>query len=410
MPASPLTSPDFRWLVSGIAVSGLGSAMTPVALAFAVLDLGGSASQLGLVIAAFALADVVTILYGGVLGDRLPRQLLMQGSAAATCVSQAVCATVLVTGHGSILFLALIGVVNGCLGALAQPASNAMTRFTVTETQLPRAVVVRSLANQTSYAVGFALAGIIVATVGPGWAIAVDALTYALAAACFAMIRVEAPTTGGGERLLAELADGAREVLRHTWLWLLIGQALLYHLCFGGAQGVLGPIVVGDTWGEQAWGGAMAALMTGFVLGGLIALRWRPRHLLRSGVVLLSLTAAFPLAMALADQLWLVLAGAAVHGIGLQLFSVSWDLAIQENVAEDKLSRVYAFDLVGSFVCRPLGLALTGPVAAVVGIDRWLVVVAAVMGLSSLAALAAPSVRGLTRRASVVEDAQAVHA
>ncbi len=398
MPASPLTSPDFRWLVSGIAVSGLGSAMTPVALAFAVLDLGGSASQLGLVIAAFALADVVTTLYGGVLGDRLPRQLLMQGSAAATCISQAICATVLVTDHGSILFLALIGVANGCLGALAQPASNSMTRFTVTEAQLPRAVVVRSLASQTSYAIGFALAGIVVATAGPGWAIAVDALTYAVAAGCFAMIRVAAPTTAGGERLLAELADGAREVLRHTWLWLLIGQALLYHLCFGGAQGVLGPIVVGDTWGEEAWGGAMAALMAGFVIGGLVALRWRPRHLLRSGVVLLSLTAAFPLAMALADRLWLVLAGAAVHGIGLQLFSVSWDLAIQENVAEDKLSRVYAFDLVGSFVCRPLGLALTGPVAAVVGTDRWLLVVAAVMGLSSLAALAAPSVRGLTRR------------
>lgn len=398
MSASPLTSPDFRWLVSGIAVSGLGSAMTPVALAFAVLDLGGSASQLGLVVAAFALAEVMTILYGGVLGDRLPRQLLMQGSAAATCVSQAICATVLVTGHGSILFLTLIGIVNGCLGALAQPASNALTRFTVTEAQLPRAVVVRSLANETSYAIGFALAGVVVATAGSGWAIAVDALSYALAATCFAMIRSEAPTTGGGERLLSELADGAREVLRHTWLWLLIGQALLYHLCFGGAQGVLGPIVVGDAWGEEAWGGAMAALMAGFVLGGLVALRWRPRHLLRSGVVLLSLTAAFPLAMALADQLWLVLAGAAVHGLGLQLFSVSWDLAIQENVAEDKLSRVYAFDLVGSFVCRPLGLALTGPVAGVVGTDRWLVVVAAVMGISSLAALAAPSVRGLTRR------------
>lgn len=410
MTASPLTSPDFRWLVAGIAVSGLGSAMTPVALAFAVLDLGGSASQLGLVVAAFALAEVVTILYGGVLGDRLPRQLLMQGSATATCVSQAACATVLVTGHGSILFLTLVGVVNGGLGALAQPASNAMTRFTVTEAQLPRAVVVRSLAHQTSYAVGFALAGVIVATTGPGWAIAVDALTYALAAACFAMIRTEAPTTGGGERLLAELADGAREVLRHTWLWLLIGQALLYHLCFGGAQGVLGPIVVGETWGEDAWGGALAALMAGFVLGGLVALRWRPRHLLRSGVVLLSLTAAFPLAMALADQLWLVLVGAAVHGMGLQLFSVSWDLAIQENVATDKLSRVYAFDLVGSFVCRPLGLALTGPVAGVVGIDRWLVVVAAVMGVSSLAALAAPSVRGLTREpAPARELASAQH-
>ncbi len=399
---SPLASRDFRWLVSGIAVSGLGSAMTPVALAFAVLHLGGSATQLGIVVAAFSLAEVVTMLYGGVLGDRLSRQLLMQGSAAATCVSQAICATVLITDHGSILFLTLIGVLNGCLGAIAQPASNAMTRFTVTEAQLPRAVILRSLAQQSSYAVGFALAGIVVATSGPGWAIAVDAVTYGLAAGCFALIRTEAPTTAGGAPVLAELAEGAREVLRHTWLWLLIGQALLYHLCFGGAQGVLGPIVVGETWSEEAWGWAMAALMAGFVVGGLIALRWRPTHLLLWGVVLLSLTAAFPLAMALADQLWLVLAGALAHGIGLQLFSVSWDLAIQENVDPDKLSRVYAFDMVGSFVCRPLGLALTGPVAAVVGTERWLVVVAAIMAVSSLAALASPSVRGLTRRPAPV--------
>lgn len=396
-----MTSPDFRHLVGGVTVSALGSAMTPVALAFAVLHLGGTATQLGLVVAAFALAEVLTILYGGVLGDRLPRQLLMQGSAAATCVSQAICAVVLITDHGSILFLTLVGVLNGCLGALAQPASNALTRFTVTSAQLPRAVVVRSLANQTAAAVGFALAGIIVAVAGPGWAIAVDAASYGLAAVFFSLIRADAPASGGGERLLAELAAGAREVLRHTWLWLLIGQALLYHLCFGGAQGVLGPIVVGDTWGEQAWGWALGSMMAGFVLGGLVALRWRPAHLLRWGTLLLSLTAAFPLAMALADQLPLVLLGAAVHGFGLQLFSVNWDLAIQENVAEDMLSRVYAFDLVGSFVCRPLGLALTGPVAGVVGTGRWLVVVAAIMGISSLAALAAPSVRHLRRGATL---------
>lgn len=399
MPApSPLRSRDFRLLVGGVAVSGLGSAMTPVALAFAVLDLGGSATQLGLVVAAFAAAEVVTILYGGVLGDRLPRPLLMQGSSAATAVSQGAVAVVLVTGHGSIWFLTVIGVVNGCLGAIAQPASNAMTRSTVTEQQLGRAVVLRSLASETAFAVGFALAGVIVAVAGPGWAIAADAATYAVAAVLFSMIRATGSSDGPRERLLAELADGAREVFRHSWLWLLIGQALLYHLFYNGAQGVLGPIVVGDAWGEEAWGWALSALMVGFVAGGLVALRWRPRHLLRWGLVLLSLTAAFPLAMAVADDLRLVLVGAFVHGVGLQLFSVNWDLAIQENVAEDMLARVYSFDLVGSFACRPIGLALTGPVAALVGTDTWLLVVAAVIGLSSLAALAAPSARHLTRR------------
>lgn len=396
--ASPLTSANFRALVGGVAISGFGSAMTPVALAFAVLDLGGSATDLGLVVAAFAAAEVITILYGGVLGDRLPRQLLMQGSAAATAVSQAGCAAVLITGHGSIWFLTVLGVFNGCLGAIAQPASNALTGATVTKEQLPRAVVLRSLASQTAAAVGYASGGVIVAFTSPGWAIAVDAATYALAALCFSAIRVPTPATGQRERLVSELAAGAREVFRHTWLWLLIGQALLYHLFYGGAQGVLGPIVVGDNWGAEAWGWALSALMAGYMVGGFIALKWRPHHLLRAGVVLLSLTAAFPLALALSDHLWPVLVGAFVHGVGLQLFSVNWDLAIQQNIAPNLLARVYAFDLVGSFVCRPIGMALTGPVAALVGIGPWLMVVAAVIGLSSLTALIAPSVRRLTRQ------------
>jgi MFS family permease len=395
---SPWQSRDFRFLAGGVTISALGSAMTPVALAFAVLELGGSATQLGLVVAAFSAAEVLTVLYGGVLGDRVPRQLLMQGSSAATCISQAACATVLVTGHGSIWFLSVIGVVNGCLGALAQPASAAMTRLTVTPEQLPRAVVVRSLAQQSAFAVGFALAGIIVAIAQPGPAIAVDAASYGVAAVLFSLIRVQGSAAGERKRMLADLAEGAREVFRHTWLWLLIGQALLYHLLYGGVQQVLGPIVVGGAWGEEAWGWSLSALMAGFIVGGLVALRWRPQHLLRWGVVLLSLTAAFPLAIALAPSLPLVLIGAAAHGVGLQLFSVNWDLAIQENVAEDMLARVYSFDLVGSFVCRPLGLTLTGPVSALLGVDLWLVVVAAVIGLSSVLTLTAPSVRQLVRR------------
>src|SRR3954447_23007952 len=112
---------EFRLLVTGTATSAIGNAITPVALAFAVLDLGGSASELGLVVAAFALADVATVLFGGVLGDRVPRQLLLEGSAAACVVTQALVATLLVGGWATIPVLAVIGVLNGCLGALSQP-------------------------------------------------------------------------------------------------------------------------------------------------------------------------------------------------------------------------------------------------------------------------------------------------
>jgi MFS family permease len=387
---------DFRFLVAGTATSGLGNAVAPIALAFAVLDLGGSAAELGLVVAAFALAEVVTTLFGGVLGDRVPRQLMMEGSAAASAVVQLVLATLLLTDRAGLAVLAVLGAVNGCLGALGQPSSQAMTRLTVPPEDLRSAVSVRPLVQTTAAMVGFALGGVLVAAVGSGWAIALDAATYAVAAFLFTRLRVP-HVRPGRERttMRADLAEGLREVLRHAWLWLLILQALLYHLFFGGAQSVLGPIVVGDELGRSSWGIALGALMAGFVAGGLVCLRWRPRRSLYVATPLLALTAAFPLVMALSDQLAVVVLGAFVHGFGLQCFDVFWNLAIQTHVPEDKLARVYSFDLVGSFVARPIGLALTGPIAEVVGYRAWLLVVAAIMGVSALAALLSADVRRL---------------
>ena len=389
---------DFRLLVAGSATSSLGNAITPIALAFAVLDLGGSAAQLGLVVAAFALAEVVTSLFGGVLGDRVPRKLMMEGSSAGSALTQAVMAATLVTGVATIPMLGVIGALNGCLASLSQPSSRAMTRLTVPEAELPSAVSVRALLQTGAQTVGYAVGGVLVAVVGSGWAIAVDAATYAVAALCFAALRVEqAPPATVRSTMLADLGEGAREVLAHTWLWLLIGQALLYHLFYGGAQGVLGPVVVGAGIGREAWGLAMATLMGGFVVGGLVCLRWRPRRALLAGTAMLSLTALFPFAMALSDQLLVVLVGAFLHGFGLQIFDVFWDLSIQQNVAPERLARVYAFDMVGSFVARPVGLALTGPVAAAVGFRPWLLVVGAVMGGSALLSLLSREVRGLLR-------------
>jgi MFS family permease len=397
---------DFRLLAAGTAFTALGNAVTPIALAFAVLDLGGSASELGLVVAAFALAEVVTVLFGGVLGDRLPRKLMMEGSAAGGALTQVFLAVALIAGHATIPMLGIVGALNGCLVALSQPSSRAMTQATVPPEELAAAVAIRPLFQTSAATVGYTIGGVLVAVVGSGWAIAVDALTFAIAALCYSRLHVDQATAHAGRRtsMLVDLADGAREVFAHPWMWLLIGQAMLYHLFYGGAQTVLGPIVIGDEFGRSSWGLALGALMAGLVVGGLLCLRWRPHHSLLIGTALLSLTALFPLAMALSDYLWVVLAGAFLHGFGLQIFNVFWDLSIQQNVAPDKLARVYSFDIVGSFVARPFGLALTGPIAVVVGFERWLVVVGCVMGGSALLALLSSDVRRLTRASSLVRD------
>ncbi|MEU9578715.1 MFS transporter [Streptomyces chilikensis] len=386
---------DFRLLVTGASVSSLGNAITPVALAFAVLDLGGSLTDLGLVEAVFAICQVVTMLAGGVLGDRFSRKLMMEGSSAVSAVVMAVMASAVVLDAATIWLIAVLGGIGGVVTALSRPSSKAMTRVVVPEADLADAVALRSLVDSVCRTLGYAVAGVLVAVVGPGWAVAVDAATFAVAALAFGRMGVSNARAPRTTSPLTDLGEGFREVARHTWLWLLILQALLYHLFYGGAQAVIGPVVVGEEIGRSAWGFALSALMAGFVVGGLLALRIRPRRPLGAGVVLLALTGVFPLAMAMADTLWPVMLGAFVHGVGLQMFSVYWDQTIQSQVPEDKLARVYAFDSVGSFVARPLGLALTGPVAAAAGVDSWLLVVAAVISGSSLAVLFSRGVRAL---------------
>lgn len=394
---APLRHRDFRWLVAGTGTSSLGNSIAPVALAFAVLDLGGSPTELGIVVGAFALAEVVTVLLGGVLGDRVSRKIMMEGSATACTITQGLVAALLIGGWATIPVLAVIGAVNGCLGALSQPSSSAMTRMTVPPELIGSAVALRGLLQTTTAVVGFTLGGVLVAAVGSGWAIAVDAATFAVAATCFSQLRVPHIRQGAARNsIFADLAEGFREVMRHAWLWLLIGQAMIYHLVYGGAQSVLGPVVVGETFGRTFWGVALSALMAGFVVGGAVCVRWRPRLL--TGTVLLSLTAAFPLAMALSDSVAPILVGAFLHGFGLQVFDVTWEVSIQEQVAEDKLARVFSLDLVGSFVARPLGLVLTGPIAEAVGYDLWLTIVGCVMGGSALLALLSRDVRHLERR------------
>ncbi|MFJ8542269.1 MFS transporter [Streptomyces sp. NPDC093586] len=387
----------YRHLVSGSAVSALGNAITPVALAFAVLDLGGSVVQLGLVEAVFAACQVVTTLAGGVLGDRVSRQLMMTGASAASALVMGGMAGALLLDVATIPLIATLGGLGGVVSALGRPSAMAMTRLVVPEDELGDAVALRTLLQTSASTVGYAVAGALVAAVGSGWAIMADACTFVFAAVAFALFRVPHVRTPRAASALADLKDGLREVMRHSWLWLLILQALLYHLFYGGAQAVLGPVVVGDGIGRSAWGLALSVLMAGFVVGGLLCLRVRPGRPLAVGVVLLAFTGFFPLAMALSDTLWPILLGAFLHGLGLQMFDVYWEQSIQSHVPEDRLARVYAFDTVGSFVARPVGLALTGPVATAVGFDVWLLVVAAVISGVSLVALAARGVRHLER-------------
>lgn len=399
MNPGPLTFPAFRWLLVARTTSLLGNSLAPVALAFAVLDLTGRAIDVGLVVAARSLANVLLLLFGGVLADRLPRQLVLVGSSLAAAATQAAVAALVLSGEATVPALAALSAVNGAVAAVAFPAAAALTPQTVPAALLQPANALLRLGTNTSAIAGATAGGLLVAAAGPGYGLAVDAGTYALAAALFSRIRLAGRAAPAASSVLADLRDGWVEFTARRWTWVVVAQFTVVNAAFVGTAAVLGPVVADGTVGRAGYGLVLAAQTAGLLLGGLVALRWQPTRPLRAGVALTVLTGLPAVALALSPNLPALLAAALLAGFAIEQFGVAWDVALQQHVPPDRLARVYSYDAVGSFLAIPLGEAAVGPLAELIGLRTTLLSCAAAIALATLAALGSSSVRNLQRTA-----------
>ncbi|KQX70064.1 hypothetical protein ASD06_01465 [Angustibacter sp. Root456] len=396
---APLRHRDFRWLLGGRFANFLGNAIAPVALAFAVLDLTGSVSDLGLVVGARSATNVALLLFGGVVADRLPRAMVLRGSAVAAAITQAAVAALVLTGTATVGLLMLLSAVNGAVAAMAFPASAALTPQTVPAAVVRQANAVLRLAINSATVGGAAIGGALVAAVGPGWGIAVDAATFAVSAVCFAMIRVpDVPRVAEeSTSTLAQLREGWGEFVSRQWVWVVVLMAMAGNAAYTGGVVVLGPAVADASFGRRGWGLALAVGTVGMVVGGLIALRWQPRYALRWGTAL-GLTWALPLLALGVSPSWAVVAATMfLAGFALEQFGIAWDVSLQQHVPPDRLARVYSYDAVGSFVAIPLGEVAVGPLASRLGLEPTLIGCAAVVLVAVGAALCSRSVRSLAR-------------
>ena len=197
---APLRHVPFRFLLAGRTINALGNSIAPIALAFAVLDLTGSPSDLGLVVGARMLANVIFLLFGGALADRLPKHLLMVGAGSAAAVTQGVVAALVLTGTATVPLLIALSAVNGMAGAMALPASSAIVPQLIPLELRQQANGLNRLFFNGAMIIGAPVGGVLVATVGPGWGIAADATTFILSALCFAALRIPAPTKAPAAR------------------------------------------------------------------------------------------------------------------------------------------------------------------------------------------------------------------
>jgi MFS family permease len=382
-------------LLAGQGVSVFGDRMVAVALAFAVLEVGGSASAVGLILAAGVTPMVGSVLIGGVVADRASRRTVMVGADLVRVASQGTMAGLLIADSAELWMLAVLAAVTGSATGFFNPASTGLLPEVVPPEELQPANALRSSAVSIGEIVGPLSAGLIVAAAGAGWAIAVDSATFAVSAACLVALRISARAQPERTAFLSDLREGWVAFRARRWVWTCVVYFAIANTLWGAWTG-LGPVVAErDLGGAAAWGTVLAAFGIGALAGIVLATWANPRRPL----VLIALSGglfAMPLAFLAASMpVPLLAVGTFVSGIGLMLGMSVWESTLQRHIPEQWLSRVSSYNWFGSLAFYPLGLAMWGPIAAAIGISSALWVAFGVFIAAVVALLAVPDIRRL---------------
>ena len=359
---------DFFNLFAGQAASTLGDRIVFVALALYVTDIG-SPTDVGIVLAAHTLPLVGFLLLGGVWADRLPRHRVMIVTDLIRFALHAALAALIFTGAVEIWHLVAIEALFGTAEAFFRPAYTGLVPQTVPEEMIQDAKAAGSTVETVAEFAGPALATALVLGLGAGWAFALDAATFIVSAWFLTRVRPrERGAPPARQTLLAELREGYAEVRSRAWIWVTVVAFAVALLLSFGPWTTLGPTIADAEYGSTGVFGLLAAAMgAGTMLGAVLGFRWRPLHPMRAGFLWCLPWPAVTAAFALGAPLVLLVPLFAAAGVGLSLFGIWWDTALAERVPPHTLSRVSAYDWMGSLALLPLGYVLAGPLGEELG-------------------------------------------
>jgi MFS family permease len=405
-PAGPLASRNFRLLLACDVVSVLGTDVAIVAVPFAVLAIGGSAADIGYVATAATVPVVVFLLWGGVLADRLPRHQVMVTADALQALAQGGSAMLVLTGRAAVWELMALAAIRGIGLGFYLPAAQGLLPQTVPAHQLSQANAVDRVGRNGALIAGSGLGGILVGWAGPGWGLLVDGASFAIAAALRTGMRFPALPPIPKARMIAELREGWREFVSRRWLWAIVLEFAVIVAISTATLNVLGPLVAHThLGGAHSWGAILASGSAGAVLGGLAMIRFRPQRMLLAASLSVPAFAMFLFALAVPLSVPLLAATAFLMGGCLEVFSVNWATTMQQEIPPAALSRVSAYDALGSYALAPLGTLIAGPLATAAGTSTVLTISGITILLLTAAVLCLPEVRGLQRRHPPLNEA-----
>ncbi len=387
---------EFRMLWLAQSSSVIGDNIVLVALALFVVGLTGSASDLGLVLAAHALSLVAFLLLGGVWADRLPRHRVMIVTDLVRFTLHATLAALIFTGSVRIWEVIVIEVIFGGAEAFFRPAANGLLPQTVPEADIQQATAITTMSNNVSEFAGPALATALVLGAGAGWAFALDAATFLASAAFLSRVRPRSRAAHSGSRaahsggppsaaanetegaavlapeaqvgVLEGIRAGSREVRSRVWVWATLASFCVALFCGLAPWFVLGPLVAREQYGHIAvYGVVEAALGFGTIIGSFVGVLWRPRFPMRQAMLAILVWPPAAILYAAGVTLVLVIPATILAGVGFALFDVWWLTALAERIPPQALSRVSSFDWMVSCALLPLGYVLAGPLAGHLG-------------------------------------------
>ncbi|WP_344658692.1 MFS transporter [Catenulispora subtropica] len=390
---NPLHEKPFRRFFLARSVSVVGSAVTPVALAFSVLQLTGSARDLSFVVTAALVPNIALLLIGGGVADRVGQAALLRLTHFGSGLSQGAIAFCLFTKQ-PVGYLIALAFVNGVLGAFTGPALSGIVPQLVAPEGLQKANSLLASVGNAAKVVGPTVAGVLVATVGGGWALAADSASFFLAAAVLSLIPVQDRRRKSTSRLFTDLREGWTFFRSTSWLWSVTAAFTVVNLVQMGAWQLLGPVLAKEGFGAGGWGAILSCRAAGALVMSVLMIRLTPRRPLFTGQLAMML-AALPLMLLGLDANVVVIAAAAfVAGLAVGFADVCWDTSLHTYVPNEMMSRAVSYDQFGSYCAIPVGQLSVIPLASAFGARH----VAFAAGVIFLVSMAAPLALGPVRR------------
>ena len=380
-------------------ISNFGNGMGPIALAFGILALpNGSANMLGFVLGTTTVVFLLMAPFGGVIADKYGRARMVgltDMAAGAVLFIQ-----VFYFAKGEVP-LAILLITNGFFGlmwGIFWPAFSGLMPAVLPEEGLQKGNALNAFMTNAGVISGAAVAGILIDIFGVAFTLAIDAASFFISGLMIFTFRHLTPRAQKTENtMLDDLIHGWKIFLSFRWIVIIVGAFSFIVMCWAAAENVLGPLIALEHFnGAKSWSFVISAESAGLIVGSLIAIKVKPKYPMRF-LMISSFTITFYIwSLAKPQSLLMIAFGAFLFGITLDLWGTLWSTALQRKVPRDSLSRVSAFDAMGSMMFRPVGLAIAAPLSTLVGIENFLQILAAITVVAIVVPLLDPQVRNMS--------------